>query len=129
YLNEGYILAQVLAFADADRGTVEIQVLEGYVADVVFSGETRGRRRLLESISTELEVNRPLRSDVLERYLLLLNDLPGVSATATPVASEDEIGGATLYIALEHDPTDFFVGYRNRASEILGTNQIDVEAA
>jgi len=95
YREQGYFLARaVLPPQDVTDGVITVRVLEGRLdaADGVrlnielpATGAARSRlnRDLAQRISSSpLTVGQPLRLADVERGLLLLNDLPGVSAGA-----------------------------------------------
>ena len=95
YRDQGYFLARaVLPPQDVTEGVITVRVLEGRleVTDGVRlniatppSGEAASRlnRELAQRIVVNpLPVGQPLRLADVERSLLLLNDLPGVSAGA-----------------------------------------------
>jgi len=60
----------------------------------------------------------------LERYLLLINDLPGVSAQSVLVPSKEEPGASELVLTLKHKYMDANAGIDNRGSKFNGPIQI-----
>ncbi|MBV9522213.1 MAG: ShlB/FhaC/HecB family hemolysin secretion/activation protein, partial [Alphaproteobacteria bacterium] len=83
YGSRGYILSQAVVPAQriAD-GVVRIKVVEGFIDQVTFKNETGGPvdDSLQRAYGAKIAAARPLRAADLERYLLLMNDLPGVTA-------------------------------------------------
>lgn len=78
YQNDGYVLSR--AFVPAQEigdGFARISVVEGYLAEVQFSGHAP-QSRILEQARRALMSKRPLNIKFLERQMLLLNDLSGV---------------------------------------------------
>ncbi|MEN9449593.1 MAG: hypothetical protein RJA83_207 [Pseudomonadota bacterium] len=82
YLLDGYILSKAyLPVQNLSSGYVHIEVLEAYVVEVNVLGKTHGLENYLDAYAQQLKKSRPLRLKVLQHYILLLNRLPGVSAT------------------------------------------------
>ncbi len=93
YRNDGYILSQVVVPAQSvEGGQVRLKVIEGYIASVSIEGVDGDRRKLVQRYADKIKQCRPLKNDVLERYLLLINDLPGAFARATIKPSPERTG-------------------------------------
>ena len=95
YRNDGYILSQVVVPAQSvEHGVIRLQAIEGYIADVRVEGGDADLRARVGRYGEKIRAIRPLTAAALERYVLLLNDLPGVRVHAvlapasTPGASE-----------------------------------------
>lgn len=123
YGEDGYILS--LAAVPAQRirdGVVRIQVIEGYVDKVVVEGDAIKDSDRIKRIADKVTTFRPLRADHLERYLLLINDIPGVSArgvlrpSATPGASD-------LVVVGERKFFDGYASADNRGTRYVGPYQ------
>lgn len=83
YRNDGYILSQVIVPAQAvEGGAVRLQAVEGYIADVRVEGGSAALNARARKYGSRIRASRPLTAGDLERYVLLLNDLPGVQARA-----------------------------------------------
>lgn len=77
YRSAGYLLSYAMLPAqDVRAGIVRIDVIEGKIDQVAVSN-AEGGERLLNAIAAPLLDGRPLRTDVLERVLGLMRDLPG----------------------------------------------------
>lgn len=119
YRNRGYVLSAVLVPPQTIRdGVVRLQAVEGYVGRVSFDPElvaTARMRAQIDAIARE----KPLTIATLERQLLLINDLPGVTAQAyfEPGAA---LGEAYLTVKAVRRPVTGFVGAQNRVSKLLG---------
>src|SRR3546814_19445815 len=59
-------------------------------------------------------------SDLLERYLLLVNDLPGISGTGVLRPSGSELGGSELVVTVERKRFDGFAVADNPGSRLTG---------
>ncbi len=124
YRNDGYILAKaVVPPQRIENGTVHIKVVEGYIVKVDYDGDTRGNQDILNKYAIEIQGDRPLRSDTLERYLLLINDLPGVSAGSILQPAANEPGAANLTIILDQKPYEAYATLDNRGSKYIGELQ------
>ena len=61
-----------------------------------------------------------MRSLDLERYLLLIDDLPGVIASSVLTHSEDNAGATTLTLILADKAFEGYLGVDNRGSKFNG---------
>lgn len=122
YTGAGYVLSQALVPPQAigDDGIARIKVIEGYVDKVVILGEVGGPRGKLEEYGDKIRASRPLRLDVLERYLLLASDLPGATASGILKPSERTQGAADLVFQMAHKPVDGYASLDNRGSRYVG---------
>ena len=81
YSEDGYLLSKAVVPAqEVELGVLRIRVIEGHLENIIFEGRVDGPTALLETYARKITESQPLRSDVLERYILLMNDLPGLSA-------------------------------------------------
>ncbi len=133
YRQKGYILSRaVLVPQKIENGIVTIQIVEGYVSEIEIQSNTavRGNPELLKAYAKKVEGVKPLDRATLERYLLLTNDLPGVSARGVlRPASTGEEGAAKLVVVLEQDQFEASVSADNRGSRYLGPYQLSAVAA
>ena len=121
YRNDGYMLSRaILPPQTIDEGKVTIRIIEGYIDEVRIEGEVRGDRKLLNAYAEKIKRSRPLAVADLERYLLLVDDLPGISSEAVLKPAEDTPGAADLVIAVEEEAGDGFVRVDNRGSRFNG---------
>ncbi len=127
YRDAGYVLSSVVVPAQAiTDGRVSLTAVEGYLSSVAIEGYTGRRAGMLEKIQADLSAERPLRLATLERNLLLLNDLPGMTAQGVLQRSATEAGGSELTIRLARQATGFDAGVNNRGSEVQGPLRYDV---
>lgn len=123
YRTDGYVLSQaVLPAQKIDDGRVTIQVVEGFVQNVVVEGET-AKRKLVEQYANHIRTEGPLNIKTLERYLLLANDLPGVSARAVLRPSTTTTGAADVIVTVEEDKFEGSFSVDNRGTDFLGPVQ------
>lgn len=125
YRNDGYILSRaILPPQTIEDGAVEIRIVEGYIDEVRIEGEVRGDRALLNAYAARIMRSRPLSIAHLERYLLLIDDLPGISSKAVLNPAEDTPGAADLVILVDEDASDGFVRLDNRGTKFNGPAQL-----
>ncbi len=124
YRNRGYVLSAVVVPPQTIRdGVVRLQVVEGYVGKVDFDPAFN----LTERMRQEAQViagEKPLTIKTLERQLLLINELPGVTAQAY-FEPGGETGEAWLTIKAVRKPVSGFIGIQNRVSRLLGDVAIE----
>lgn len=124
YRSAGYFLSRAYVPAqEVDNGSFLIRVVEGYVGKVSLAGDVQNHP-LIDRLSERLIKQKPLNVKELERQLLLLNDLPGVSfqGTLEPLEDEDE---AAVHLVLTGREVEGFgsVTLDNTGSRYLGPYQ------
>lgn len=123
YRNSGYILSRaVLPPQRLSDGVVTIRIIEGRVDNVRFEGMSV-ESGLLKAMADKIRNARPLSAQTLERYLLLMEDLPGVSARAVIQPSATTPGTSDVVINLSHKRFDGGLTADNRGSRFLGQYQ------
>lgn len=134
YRNDGYILTQVVVPPQTiEGGSVRMTVVEGYIGNVEVRGEgdfvndavalAEGYSRLVRAGGQALNVRQ------LERTLLMINDIPGVSARGILSPSEETPGAADLLVIVQRDIFEGVVSFDNYGSRFLGPTQLGVSAA
>ena len=124
YRDAGYILAQAIVPAqEIEDGIVTLRVVEGYVDQVAVTdpdGEPTTAHARIERYGDSISASRPLRQRDLERYLLLANDLPGVSVRSVLSASPVEPGAADLTLVVDEQRVEGFIAADNRGTRYIG---------
>lgn len=124
YRNAGYVLARATVPAQrVENGIVQIVIFEGQIGKASIEGKLPGKDKLLEAYLNKITASTPLSADVLERYVLLMNDLPGVAAKAVLVPSFDTAGATDLVLQVSEDPWDAALSVDNRGTEFIGAVQ------
>jgi hemolysin activation/secretion protein len=92
YREAGWVVRAYLPEQDITGGTVIIQIVEAKFGAAHVEGKTkRVSAAHLESIVDSSQApGLPVNADALDRALLLIGDLPGVSATGRLAAGEDQ---------------------------------------
>jgi hemolysin activation/secretion protein len=120
YRADGFILSRAVVPAQRIGKTARITVVEGYVSEIHVDGYDAVR---IEAYAKHIEASRPLRAADLERYMLLVNDLPGVTARAVLSPSPTAEGGALLTIVASHALVDGSFVTDNRGTRFIGPVQ------
>jgi hemolysin activation/secretion protein len=129
YRNAGYLLAQAfIPVQTVEGGVVKVRVLEGEFASCRFEGEPAQVSALLKGYAEQLCKVRPMKVESLERYLLLINDVPGVQAHGIIVPAAVEGENADLVIRLSRRNHDAAIAISNRESKTLGTWRDELDA-
>ncbi len=122
YRNDGYIITQaVIPQQEIENGTVTIHVVEGFIDRVSLNtnNDTLLSERILQ-ISRNLTTSSPLTAQDLERWLLIVNDIPGLSARSIIAPSLTTVGGADITIIPTIDPYNFNFNIDNYGSRYIG---------
>lgn len=123
--NNGYILSRAMLPPQTieKSGVVKIKIIEGYVNNVSFTGSETADNSLLNAMAEKIRSSKPLRAEDLERYLLLMEDLPGVTARATIQPAIGVVGASDVIINIAQKPIDATATLDNRGSRFLGPVQ------
>jgi hemolysin activation/secretion protein len=105
YRQDGYVLSQaVVPEQTIERGKAWLQVIEGFVERVDFTGAPQEQLNLLKRFGDKIVGLRPLSMRSLERYLLLTNDLAGIE-TQGVLSPGSSVGAAILTVDVKYNPT------------------------
>jgi hemolysin activation/secretion protein len=125
YRDAGYILSQAILPPQRIKknGPVKIEVIEGFISHVLIQGNPGLARVLLEKYSKPVLQSRPLKMSILERQLLLANDLPGLNVKAVITPSRTIPGSADLTLLATRKLLSSYLVYDNFGSRYLGPHQ------
>ena len=99
YRQDGYLLSYAyLPPQDVAEGRVNVVLVEGYIRDYRVEGDIGPAGGYLQQLLTQLEAERPLTRETLERYLGLAERLPGVSIEAELAMAQTADGAARLTV-------------------------------
>lgn len=121
YRNDGYILTQVVVPPQTiQSGHVRLQVIEGVVDAISIEGVTsEGELKAITAYANQVK-GKPLNTADLERAVLLINDLPGVSVRSILSPSATVPGASDLKIIVDRKSYDGQVAVDNYGSRYLG---------
>lgn len=129
YRNDGYVLTRVIVPPQRiSEGIVTLQVVEGYVDKIEIEGDVPQEGGLIDIYARRILASRPLNAKDLERSLLLMNDLAGVTAKAVMIPSFDTPGASDLILQLRFSRADGFATVDNRGTRFIGPNQMQAGA-
>lgn len=122
YRNDGYILTQVVVPPQTiSSGVVKLRVVEGRVNQIRIEDPNRSANNdVISQYASRLKEKGALNNKDLERALLLINDLPGVTARGVLSPSKEVVGASDLTIFIERDGFDGQVAADNYGSRYLG---------
>lgn len=126
YRRDGYLLS--LAVVPAQKitnGVVRLKVVEGFIDRVFIDGHLGKRGTLVREMADNIAAARPLTAAVLERYVLLINDLPGLTARALLKRSQVP-GAADLVLTVDEKSWDGYASIDNRGSRYIGPAQTNL---
>lgn len=125
YRSAGYILSRAFLPAQVIKdGRVQVQVVEGYIDRVDIKGNPGWVERVLNTYGKNIIDSRPLQVKVLERSVLLMNDLPGVSTKAVINPSPTVPAAADLTLVTDQQRVSGYVSYDNYGTRYLGPQEV-----
>ncbi len=123
YRADGFALTSVTAAVDA-RGALRFTVIEGRITDVKLEGDIGPAGTQVLRFLRRLTEVRPIDTATLERWLLLAQDVPGVTLRAILQPSAAEPGALTLVAQVERKTFSGLLSADNRAFRLTGTEQV-----
>lgn len=126
YRTDGYVLSQaVIPNQDLTSGVLHIRVVEGFVDNVIVQNERpqSDRRGLIQQYADKIRAQHPLNTRTLERYMLLIDDLPGVTARAIIKPSPTTFGAADVIVQVKDKVVEGSFTSDNRGNKFLGPYQ------
>jgi len=129
YQENGYPVARaVLPAQKVDKGIVRIEIIEGRVGEVRFEGSRRYTPDFLRWRLSTLTPGSLITSEGLERDLLLMNDMPGLSARAT-LEPGKKFGTTDVTIQIEERAVSAFAMPNNHGRKEIGRTRVDAGAS
>ncbi len=124
YHDDGYFLTSVIAEPqDLELGILRIRIIEGEITRVTFTGDPGEREELLERYAAKIKSGEPTRLDHLERYMMLIDDLPGATIEGSLKPIDKDKGEFELVLAVKHDTADGYLSVDNRGTRSVGSYQ------
>jgi hemolysin activation/secretion protein len=121
YRGDGYVYTAVTAQISA--GVLTFIASEGYVSEVRLDGDKGPFAVQVLRFLNHLLDARPLKATVLERWLLLASDIPGVTVRAVLRPASGEPGALTLVAQLTHKTISGLLTADNRAYQYTGPGE------
>lgn len=125
YRAEGYVFSAVRAVLDpGPAGTVlTLQVTEGHIAEVLLDGDVGPAGVQVLRFLNRLTAHRPIDIATLERHLLLVQDIPGISVRAVLRPANGDPGALQLVAQVTRSAFDGFLTADNRGPRFSGPEQ------
>ena len=120
YRGNGYVLTTVTARLD-EHGALRFVVIEGRIAEVKLEGDIGPAGTQVLRFLNHLTELRPVDNASLERWLLLAQDVPGVTIRAVLRPSAAEPGALTLVAQVDRQSVNGLLSVDNRAFPLTGT--------
>lgn len=128
YRERGFFLARVYVPPQQIKdGIFKIQVVEGYLSQVFVDGQNDAINEQVATFARRLVDLRPLDLASLERVLLIINDLPGISVTAVLRPGID-LGSSELLLTAKPLENIYLGNYNNNGSQTTGPNLLGYRA-
>ncbi|WP_292904446.1 ShlB/FhaC/HecB family hemolysin secretion/activation protein [Niveispirillum sp.] len=125
YRNAGYVTSRVIVPEQTiEDGRFRISVVEGSITDIVYADDIGPARDTVERLLEPLRGIKPINIAMIERRLLLANDLPGMTVRGSLEPSPDVLGGSIIVVKAERKLIDASLTYDNRNSPYLGSSQL-----
>lgn len=130
YAAAGYILARVVVPPQklVDGGAVKLQVLDGHIERVDVSAVPERQRAVVAARMASIVDEPHVTLAEIERRLLLVGDLPGVTLKST-LAQGTTPGGTLLVVEATQQLVTGSLGVDDRLPKTLGTWTINASAA
>lgn len=127
YRHDGYILSRAIVPAQKiDDGVLRIKIVEGFVSQVNLQGKVNSSAlHMLRKYANKIQESRPLKYKVLERYILLANDLTGLKVQGVFSPAKHQLGGSVLTLIIKQKQFHGSVEYNNLGTRYLGPQQIE----
>jgi hemolysin activation/secretion protein len=126
YRSDGYFLTVVHANADPVEGgyVLRINVIEGFISDIKIEGDIGPAGVLVYNFLNRLTAIRPINISDIERALLLVQGIPGISARAVLRPGTGELGAVEMVAQVGRKPFGAVANYDNRGSTFAGTSEL-----
>lgn len=124
YRRDGYILSQVIVPPqNVTDGVVHLQAIEGYVGNVSVQGDANDSRGLIIDMGERIMAARPLTAETLERYVLLMQDIPGLTVQTVLRPAKNSPGATDLDLVVSHRTVTGYASIDDRGSKAIGPLQ------
>ena len=134
YRQEGYFISRAVIPEQeiTDDGSVIIQVIEGRVNNVIIDDPenllSANSLGTINKVAQYIKQSAPLHGPTIERYLLLLNESPGVFVQSLLNAPKDQnakSGSIDILLKVQSTPPKTLISYNNHGSRYVGPHQIE----
>lgn len=111
-------------------GHLRIDVVIGRVAHVAIMGDVKNADLwLLRHYAAAIVADRPLHQATLERYILLMNALPGLAVSSSFQAAPGQPDGVELVLSITRKRFEYGFGFDNAGQSALGRTEVEANVA
>jgi hemolysin activation/secretion protein len=121
YRSRGYVYTTVRAIIHGTE--LRFQVVEGYIAEVKLDGDIGPAGVQVLRFLNHLVGQIPLKTSELERWLLLAQDIPGLTVRSVLNPSQGDPGALTLVAQVSRRAVSGYVSADNRAFNLSGPEE------
>lgn len=105
YRERGFLVARAyLPVQDVQGGRIKILILEGNIAQLQLRNTSSLSDERAQAFLNQAVAGSAIRSDPIDRALLLLNDVPGVGAVRATLQPGASVGTSDLIVDVEPGP-------------------------
>jgi hemolysin activation/secretion protein len=122
YRDDGFVLTAVTATIDQQK-TLTFHVTESHIADVKLDGDIGPAGTLVLRMLRHLTETRPIDVAALERWVLLVQEIPGVTVNTVLRPSTAEPGALTLIAQVHRNLFSALAVIDNAASKTTGPDE------
>lgn len=124
YREHDYFGAALVPKQDFSSGGIRIVVYEAYIRDVVVESDWPDIEERLKPYISRMMAMRPVRVSRLERYALLIADIPGTTVEAEFSKIEDDPGAGKLVLKVDFKPHGLDARFDNLGTPSTGPLQL-----
>lgn len=129
YREDGYIFSRVILPPQTIKdGVLHLEAVEGRIVNVSVTGNYKDHFGLIQKFAEKIRSSNAANTKEIERYLLLIDDLPGITARSFMKPSATP-GGGDLIISVEHDFFEGSASIDNRGSRFVGRGRGELVGA
>ncbi len=130
YRDKGYILSRaILPPQEIKNGIVKVEIIEGFISSVSVTGKPGGAKKLIEEYGQQIAQSKPLQLSVMQREILLANDLPGITVKAIILPSKTIQDAAELILVVDHKLLSASIEQNDYGTRFLGPIQNSLSIA
>ncbi|WP_194712949.1 ShlB/FhaC/HecB family hemolysin secretion/activation protein [Noviherbaspirillum soli] len=126
YRERGFLVARAyLPVQDVQGGKIKILILEGNIAQLQLRNTSSLSDERAQAFLNQAVAGNVIRSDPIDRALLLLNDVPGIGAVRATLQPGSSVGTSDLVVDVEPGPrVTGSVGLDNYGSRYTGEKRL-----
>ncbi|CAN7689216.1 ShlB/FhaC/HecB family hemolysin secretion/activation protein [Mesorhizobium sp. LjRoot246] len=124
YREHDYFGAALVPQQDFSKGQIRIVLYEAHILDIVVESNRPELKEKLQPYFDRMMAMRPVRVSRLERYALLIADIPGVTVEAQFSKIEDDPGAGRLVLKIDYEPFGFAARLDNLGTPATGPLQL-----